>query len=349
VKQTWLAAFGIAFITLSCALAACGGSDDDPVTGAASPTTPTPPSAGGDGTSGAPAPTGTGTGTAPPASPPGAPCTGLQALGGDLDWTIPSGGRSRVVHVHLPPAYDAKTAIPVVLDFHGLSMSAAGEDLLSRMNAKADKAGFVSVHAEGIGAQQSWNAGACCGEAASAKVDDVAFAAKILDELEAKLCVDKKRIFSTGMSNGGALSHRLACELSTRIAAIAPVAHVMTIPLATCKPSRPVSVFNFNGTSDTLVPYAGNGVGYPSVASTMSTWASRNGCGTTTHEILKKGDVTCVTFDGCKPGVEVSHCTVDGGGHTWPGGAPVPFLGKTTNEISATDAMWDFFVKHPMP
>jgi polyhydroxybutyrate depolymerase len=249
----------------------------------------------------------------------------------------------------VPPGYDATKPTPVVLDFHGLSMNAGSENLLSRMNAKADKAGFIAVHAEGVGAQQSWNAGVCCGEAASTKIDDVAFVKTMLDELEAKLCVDSHRIFSTGMSNGGALSHRLACELSSRIAAIAPVAHVLTIPAATCKPSRPVSVLSFNGTADTLVPYGGNGAGYPSVAGTMSGWAARDGCGTTPRQISKKGDVTCVTYDGCKSGADVSLCTVQDGGHTWPGGAPVPVLGKTTNEISATDAMWDFFVKHPLP
>jgi polyhydroxybutyrate depolymerase len=216
------------------------------------------------------------------------------------------------------------------------------------MNAKADKAGFISVHPEGTGLQRSWNAGVCCGEAAQTKVDDVAHVSKMLDELEAKLCVDKKRVFSTGMSNGAALSHRLACELSGRIAAIAPVAHVMTIPRESCQPTRPVSVLSFNGTKDGLVPYGGNGLGYPSVADTMKHWATKNGCSTTPRETWKKEDVTCVTYDGCKSGSEVSLCTVQEGGHTWPGGPPGG-LGATTQAISATDAMWDFFVKHPMP
>jgi polyhydroxybutyrate depolymerase len=287
---------------------------------------------------------------APPAeaAPPGPPCAGKATLKGNLDWTIASGGRSRVVHVHLPPGYDAAKASPVVLDFHGLSMNAAGEDLLARMNAKADKAGFVAVHAEGIGAQQSWNAGTCCGEAASSNVNDVAFVGLVLDELESKLCVDARRIFSTGMSNGGALSYRLACELSGRIAAIAPVAHVLTIPAASCKPTRPISVLAFNGSEDTFVPYGGNGL-YPGVVTTVSGWAARNGCQATPQQTSKKGVVTCVTYAGCNAGTEVSHCTVQGGGHQWPGGTPVPGLGTSTNDIVATDAMWDFFVKHPMP
>ncbi|MBS2012767.1 MAG: hypothetical protein JST00_07770 [Deltaproteobacteria bacterium] len=328
-----------------CALAACGGSEagTDPVPSSGL-TTPPPSN---DDTGAAPttpAPTGPVDG-APGA--PGAPCTGKPALKGDIEITVASGGRNRSVKVHVPPGYDPTKPTPVVLDFHGLSMTAATQDLLSRMNAKADQARFLSVHAEGVGLQQSWNAGACCGEAAQTKVDDVAHVGRILDELEARLCVDTKRVFATGMSNGAALSHRLACELSSRIAAIAPVAHVITVPQSSCKPSRPVSVLSFNGTSDGLVPYGGNGL-FPSVADTMRLWATLDGCAATPRETSKKGDVTCTAFDGCKAGNEVRLCTVQGGGHTWPGGAPAG-LGKTTNDISATDAMWDFFVKHPMP
>ena len=150
------------------------------------------------------------------------------------------------------------------------------------------------------------------------------------------------------MSNGGFLSHRIACELSARVAAVAPVAGVLAIP--TCNPTRPMSVFQFHGTLDGLVAYNGNPtMGFPSVAQTMSGWATRSGCSTTARQTAKKGDVTCVTYDKCKLGAEVSLCTVDGGGHTWPGGTPVPSLGYTTNDIVATDAMWDFFVRHPLP
>lgn len=347
MKRSLSVTFVVASMVVVCAPLGCG--DTSAPDTETSPTSP-PPSTPGGSTSGddTPSPTPTSTGTTPP-TPSGAPCSGKPALKGDFDMTIASGGRNRIAKVHLPPGYDPTKATPVVLDFHGLSMNAATQELLSKMKAKADKSGFVAVQAEGIGLQQSWNAGVCCGEAAQANIDDVGFVTKMLDELEAKLCVDEKRVFSTGMSNGGALSHRLACELSSRIAAIAPVAHVITIPQASCKPTRPISVFSFNGTADTLVPYGGNGVGYPSVADTMKLWATIDGCSTTPRETSKKGDVTCVTYDGCKAGNEVSLCTVQDGGHAWPGGMSIPLLGKTTQAISATDMMWDFFAKHPMP
>ncbi len=280
--------------------------------------------------------------------PPAAPCVGKAALAGDLDWTLKVGGKDRTVHVHVPSGYDPVKPVPVVLNFHGYTSNGVQQNLLAHMSEKADSAGFIAVHAEGVGISQSWNAGACCGEAASSAIDDVGFVGKIIDEVESKLCVDAHRVFATGMSNGAFLSHRLACELSTRIAAVAPVAGVLGIP--TCNPTRPMSVFQFHGTLDPLVAYGGAPtMGFPSVAQTMAGWAGRSGCSLTPRETSKKGEVTCVTYDGCKAGAEVNLCTVASGGHTWPGGTPVPSLGHTTTDIVATDAMWDFFVKHPLP
>jgi polyhydroxybutyrate depolymerase len=333
----------MAWLAAAMLVVACGGSGNGAPTGGAAAN------------GGAPAPGAQGAGTSPAASPgdpsaagPTAPaCIGKSALQGDLDWTLSVGGRDRTVHVHLPKTYDPTRPTPVVLNFHGYTSNASQEDALSGMSAKADQAGFVAVHAEGIGLSQSWNAGGCCGEAASSAVDDVGFVNVMLDELESKLCVDARRVFSTGMSNGGFLSHRLACELSTRIAAVAPVAGVLAIP--TCNPTRAMSVFQFHGTLDPLVGYNGSpALGYPSVPQTMSGWATRSGCNASPRETSKKGNVTCVTYDGCKDGAEVNLCTVDGGGHTWPGGLPVPSLGLTTTDINATDTMWDFFLRHPL-
>jgi polyhydroxybutyrate depolymerase len=213
------------------------------------------------------------------------------------------------------------------------------------MGEKSDAAGFIAVHPLGTGSSKSWNGGACCGEAASKPVDDVQFVRDLLDEVATRICVDDKRVFATGMSNGGFLSHRLACELSDRIAAIAPVAGVLGVK--TCSPKRAVPVMHFHGTADSLVPYAGN-ADFPSVEEMMAAWAARDGCASTPATSFEKGDTKCRTWSGCATGSLVTLCTVDGGGHTWPGGLPIP-TGKTTTAISATDAMWTFFVDHPMP
>ncbi len=307
-----------------------------------SPTSPSSPSSPSSPKTPAPSP-----GT--PAKPPAAPsCSGLAAQPLDATWTLEYGGVQRTFYVHVPASYHPTAAIPVVLDFHGFTSDAIQEELLTGMVQKADEEGFVTVHAEGLGVPQSWNAGACCGYAATANIDDVGFVSAMIDQLEAKICVDTHRVFATGMSNGGFLSHRLGCELSARIAAIAPVAGVLGIP--TCKPTRPVPIMEFHGTLDPLVPYDGDPVlGFPSVPDTFQGWATRDGCTGKAVSTYKKGDSSCQTYETCKAGAEVTLCTVQGGGHTWPGGLPVPTLGYTTTDLSATDAMWTFFKAHPMP
>lgn len=321
---------------------ACGSSDDEAVT----PPGPAPAAPGASPVD--PVPGVTPAPTNVPSTPPTPPCVGKEPLGGNYDWKVTIAGKEREYHVHVPSGYDRTKPVPVVLSFHGYTSNGSQQDLLARMTAKADAAGFIAVHPEGVGISQSWNAGACCGEAASSAIDDVAFVGKMIDEVSSKLCVDSHRVYATGMSNGGFLSHRLACEMSNRIAAIAPVAGVLGVP--TCSPTRPMPVFQFHGTLDGLVGYNGNpSTGFPSVKQTMSGWATRNGCSQTPRETSKKGEVTCVTYDNCQAGSEVSLCTVTNGGHTWPGGMPVPSLGHTTKDIVATDTMWDFFVRHPLP
>ena len=279
---------------------------------------------------------------------PLAPCVGKSAqTKRDDTWQLAFGADTRSFDLHFPATYDPNVPTPIVLNFHGYTSNAPQEVLLSNMNDKADTAGFIVVYPQGTGTAQSWNAGACCGDAAAQNKDDVGLVGKILDMLEDRLCVDTKRVFATGMSNGGFMSHRLACEMSTRIAAVAPVAGVLGI--STCAPTRPVPIMHFHGTLDPLVPYAGSTVlGFPSVPDTFAGWAKRQSCVGDALETYRKVDTHCATYNACAQGSEVTLCTVDGGGHTWPGGTPIPALGYTTPNLVATDAMWDFFVKHPM-
>lgn len=275
-----------------------------------------------------------------------AACTGKLAQPVDATWTIVSSGVNRTANVHVPANYDPTKATPVVLNFHGFTSNAAEEALLSGMSDKADKEGFVVVYPEGL--NSSWNAGACCGVSAQSGVADVQFVSDLIDSLEVQICVDTKRVFATGMSNGGFLSHRLGCELSDRIAAIAPVAGVLGIPQ--CDPKRAVPVMHFHGTLDPLVPWNGDPtLGFPPVPDTFAGWATRDGCTGDPTSTYDKGDAHCATYDKCGAGATVTLCTIDNGGHTWPGGLPVPALGNTSTDISATDEMWTFFTKHPLP
>lgn len=276
-------------------------------------------------------------------------CQGLQALSGEQKWKLKHDGVERSFAVDIPPQYDPTKPMPLILNFHGLSSNGWQQKLLSKMTDLGKKEGFLVVYPEGRGIPQSWNAGKCCAPANSLlQAKDVDFVNELLNELERKLCIDKRRIFATGMSNGAFMTYRLACELSDRIAAFSPVAGSLIIQ--PCQPKRPIPLLGFNGTSDTLVPYPGSALlGFPSVEETFRFWAKHNGCGETPDRTYDKGDTYCNTFRQCKDGVTLTTCVVKNGGHTWPGGFPIPAMGKTTQDIDASETMWEFFKKHPLP
>jgi polyhydroxybutyrate depolymerase len=277
-------------------------------------------------------------------------CSGKPILPHDLTWTIESGGLPRVANVHIPEGYDPTVGTPLVLNIHGFTSDAVEEALLTNMTPKADAENFVVVYPYGTGVpgELSWNAGACCGTAAATNVNDIGFVSDLIDYAEQQLCIDPSRVFATGMSNGGFLSHTIGCELADRVAAIAPVAGVDGMP--TCTPSRPVPVMHFHGTADPLVPWNGDALlGFISVPDSIAGWAQRDGCTGSPVQTYANGNSTCATYQQCAGGADVTLCTIAGGGHTWPGGLPVPVLGMTTTDISATDAMWTFFQAHPLP
>ncbi len=264
-----------------------------------------------------------------------------------FEHVLPHDGLDRELLVYVPPGYDHRTPTPVVLAFHGYTNTPAQQEEWSMLSETAAQQGFVLVYPQGTGALSGWNAGDCCLGPGS-MVDDVGFTAAILDWLESELCIDSQRVYATGFSNGGFLSHRLACELSDRIAAIAPVAGVMGID--DCAPVRPVPVLHMHGTSDFVVPYIGSiGFGFESVADTIAGWVARNGCQGEPVNSYARGDASCERYERCDAGAQVELCTIEGGGHTWPGGADIPGAGMTSQDLSANERMWEFFMAHPLP
>lgn len=270
---------------------------------------------------------------------------------------VPWENEKRSYHLHIPSSYDAAKPTPIVIALHGASMTGKIMEGFCGLSAKADEAGFIVLYPNGAGAGrllQTWHAGSFPGTLSLRKIDDVGFATKMLDDLATVVNVDPKRIYCTGLSNGGMMAHRLGAELSERIAAIAPVAGTMVCD--ECKPKRPVPVLYFHGTKDTLVPYGGmeKPVKLRGVDPTIDMWVKANGCKSEPQIVelpTPKDDlkVTRKTYNGGKDGAEVVMYLIDGAGHVWPGRpSPGGFLGATTYNISANDLMWEFFQRHPM-
>jgi polyhydroxybutyrate depolymerase len=273
--------------------------------------------------------------------------------------------RQRLYLLHLPAGYNPSKPAPVVLAFHGAAMNGAMMEGFSGLSEKADEAGFIVVYPYGTGLGNLLLTFNAWGNAKpDGPADDVAFTAAVLDDLATTVNVDPKRVFATGMSNGGMMCYRLAAELSDRIAAIAPVAGTLAIP--ECHPNRPVPVIHFHGTADWLVPFNGPGQWLPSfmkpeilnmksVEDTVRLWVELNGCPPepqVTSIADSADDGTTVTrrvYGPGQDGAEVVLLTITGGGHTWPGRQTiVPLIGASTMNISANDLIWDFFLKHPM-
>jgi polyhydroxybutyrate depolymerase len=280
---------------------------------------------------------------------------------GDHNRSLKIEEQPRSYLVHIPPKYDPQKPTPVVLILHGAMMNGAMMVPFCGMNEKADEAGFVAVYPSGTGAGifLTWNAGGFGGQVADKQPDDVKFIAALLDDLATVVNVDPKRVYATGLSNGGMMCYRLAAELSDRIAAVAPVAGTMAIEKA--DPKRPVPLIHFHGTADTFVPFSGPGKGTPqfiffkSVEDSIQAWVKIDGCEEkpeTTDFPDKANDGTTVQrklYGQGKDGAEVVLVVIAGGGHTWPGKQPpIGFIGKSTKNISANDLIWEFFEKHPM-
>jgi polyhydroxybutyrate depolymerase len=261
-------------------------------------------------------------------------------------------GDTRRYYVHLPPGWRRDHPAPLVLVFHaggGRARDIAPHTGFSRL---ADQEGFVVVYPQGL--RGRWNDGRGF---ATATHDDVGFVRALLDTLERELGVDSKRVYATGISNGAMFAYRLACDLPGTFAAVAPVAGALPAELAPgCAHAVPVSVVAFQGTADPLMPYLGGGAGQRRVLSaerSLGVWAALARCtGTpvTTDEPDRVADGTRVrhtTWLGCREGRAVELYTIEGGGHTWPGGPEAGRrVGRVTREIDATHVIWEFFAGH---
>lgn len=251
--------------------------------------------------------------------------------------------------VHTSPGYSISNQYPLVINMHGLTSTAAQQETYSQMDAVADTGNFIVVYPDGV--NNAWNAGF----GTNPTVDNVGFISAMIDKVKIDFSINAQKIYACGLSNGGFMSFRLACELHDKIAAIAPVSGLMSDSTRLfCQNSCPVPVMYFHGTADGVVNYNG-ALGYVSADSTIKIWRAKDGC-PVTPVVTNMPDVN--PADGCtatkyvySPGQnfsEVVFFKITNGGHTWPGGFPVPSLGNTNLDIKASGEIWKFFRKHSL-
>jgi polyhydroxybutyrate depolymerase len=270
-------------------------------------------------------------------SPPNeAPCSANSLHAGNSTVTIQYANGNRDYMIHVPASYTGKTRVSLLIDMHGSGQNAANQMGTSGWNGKADKTGFIVVYPNALNAR--WNAGTCCSPSVEQKVDDVGFLRAVVQKVMKDGCIDAKRVYASGLSGGGLMSYRLACEAADVFAAVAPVSGATVF--SPCQPSAPVSVIAYRGLSDPLVPYNG---GMPlrwyfqGAKADFDQWSMLDQCMgpiTMSHSI-------CQTKTQCGGSADVTLCSVNGGhvlyGDAANAGAAVP------------EVAWEIFQRHTLP
>ena len=268
------------------------------------------------------------------------------------DETLQVGTRERHYELFVP---SDTPNLPLVVVLHGHGGTGKHMERSSGFDRVAAREQFVVAYPDGIG--RGWNDGRTAG--VNGNQDDVAFIAGLIDEIATAHAIDRSRVYVTGASNGAMMTYRIGCELTDRVAAIAPVIGNLPAELA-CTPNAPLSVLAINGTADPLVPYNGGQVGRDrgvvlSAALSTQQFASAAGCGaadpTVEEPDVNGGDHsrTFVTTYECPAPVEVSLVTLDGAGHTWPGGTqylPKLLIGGVSRDFDGAERIWEFFEPH---
>ncbi|MBX3228183.1 MAG: dienelactone hydrolase family protein [Labilithrix sp.] len=279
---------------------------------------------------------------------------------GTEEATIDVGGRERSYLYRLPPGHgaDPTATWPLAILLHGQLGRGVNMEDQAHASSVADREGFVVIYPDGV--DRSWNDYRGVTKASEQKVDDVAFIRALVDRFVAEREVDPKRVYVAGMSNGGMMSFRIACELGDRVAAIGAVGALMPANGAdTCAPARPVSAMVIAGTEDPIVPYGGGTVARDlgevlSGDATRARWVTLNACepADPPRTIDGRDDGTRVVetrYPRCLEGSEVVFHAVEGGGHSWPSGDgafPEIVTGKTSLDVDATEELFRFFARH---
>jgi polyhydroxybutyrate depolymerase len=280
--------------------------------------------------------------------------------------TIRFGGRERTFYLHLPPASESAARLPVVLALHGGGKGDAAQ--LAAHTGFCELAGiegFIAAFPNGADGQWNDGRGRTYYKTDNTDVDDVGFISALIDRLVETHKGDPERIYVTGISNGGHMALRLCCEISSKLAAIAPVCGNIPKNIhGKCAPGAPLSVLLMNGTEDPLVPWDGGAVRFfrktmgevVSTEQTVQFWVQHNHCtpAPVVRELPDKdprdgSSVRVSTYTGGDNGTEVVLYAIEGGGHNLPG-SRIPerrrITGRKNNDIDGAEAIWNFFKTH---
>jgi polyhydroxybutyrate depolymerase len=288
-------------------------------------------------------------------------CPGITPLDpGDHNYMIKSAnGLTYQYILTIPKSITPGKKAPVEVIWHALDSSPQQARSLTPIDSVHEAAGVITVFP--ISPDKSWDAGSCCTSSVGGmRRDETVFAKELVKDFESKVCVDTKRVYTSGFSNGGMITQVFACKMADVFAAAAAMGSTLTIPADQCTPSRPIPIFMINGTADPLVGYNAAGLaGGISVPQDVQKWASLDMCTGMPMQTLMKGAATCNTYTQCAASTQVEACAVQGMGHCMPGmkaesatncltqgGIP---LGMPNNDIDGTQMSVDFLLKYSLP
>ena len=252
----------------------------------------------------------------------------------------------RIYRIYLPKKYSNSKKHPLILDFHGYASNGIRQEAISKFIPIANKHKIILVFPEGSFGKnhvQGWNTGLH----KTIVSNDVLFVSDAISQLQSNFCVDPKRIYATGFSNGGGMVSRLMCLMGKRIAAFAPVSASFVTSPGTCLNEKPVSIINFHGTADRIVPYYGNFVKKEmSSFAWISSWARHDRCSKKPKIVYKSGRIVGYTFKRCYDHVSVLHYKIIGGRHTWPNAKFKEKKNGKTYFVNVSAIIWNFFNSH---
>ena len=245
--------------------------------------------------------------------------------------TIIVSGTTRSYLLHVPADLPGGEKVPLVIGLHHLASTSSGFETMTGFSIKADQESFIVAYPQGIG--NSWNAGGCCNPAASGNVDDVSFISNLIDTLTKNYQIDSNRVYATGFSNGAMMCYRLASEISSKLAGIAPVGGLLMMNQNLA--DNPVPIIHFHALDDPSVIFKGMG-GYKSVPQLLEDWKTINGIASLPDTFRKENGITGILYASADSSANIILNTSKTGGHNW----------TINSRLGTTNKIWEFFSTH---